>query len=597
LRRLVPVLALAMATATAPVHAQAPPPPAAPAAPAPAASPAVTAATEGAAGDKAAKAKDWAGALAHYQVVQQSAPTAHAQLGVADALYQLARTGEAFDAYTEAQRTFAAKLSAADKTLVTARLKELAGKTGALSIHVEEPGSDVALDGKSIGTSPIAALVRVAVGTHEVRVTRAGFVPFVGAADVQADGKAVVDANPLAAQSMRGHVVVHASGAEPLRVIVDGLDLGATPWEGDLPSGSHEITGRSSSATALSQTISVNAGASVSVDLVTSATAAHLQVRTSDGKGLVYVDSVAKGEGGFAGDVAPGPHAVVIEREGYERFEKTVSLGERETWAETVALKPVQAAASTGAATRAFEGVYGGFALNGLFGVGGQGTDLDTSCGNLGASTCDAAQPLGGGISGYVGYTFDPVGFELMLAGSGDTLEETAHFTTSGNNATSPLAFPPRDEKFTFARLGGLAALRVRATLDGRIVRATIAGGVGLSYKRLLMKRDTTTTDGTNRTDVFSPTSDTSVSYVSPAITIEGTAQIRVTPTVAFSVGLLMWADNASIWGSNSTPAPPTGRFVGGNNQTPTPVATPAYHLASGAQVFLGPFVGMAFGP
>jgi hypothetical protein len=592
------VLALTIATASAPAYAQTPPIPPPPAAPAaPVAPTAASAAAESSAGDKAAKAKDWAGALGRYQTVQQVAPTAHAQLGVADALYQLARAGEAFDAYTEAQRTYSAKLSGADKTLVATRLKELASKTGALSIHVEEPGSDVALDGKSIGTSPIAALVRVAAGTHEVRVTRAGFAPFVGAADVQADGKSVVDANPLVAQSTRGHVVVHAPGTESLRVVVDGVDLGATPWEGDLPSGQHEVTGRSSSVTSIAQTINVTAGASLAIDLVTSATAAHLEVRTNDGKGVVYVDGVAKGDGAFVGDVAPGSHTVVVEREGYERFEKTVSLGERETWAETVSLKGVQAAASTGAATRAFEGLYGGFGLTGLFGVGGEGTDLDTSCGNLGASGCDSGQAAGGGLFGYVGWTFDPVGFELMVAGEADTASETAHFTSTGANSTSPLAFPPRDETFTFARLGGLTALRVRATLDGRIVRATVAGGVGLSYKKLLMKRDSLTTDGTNRVDVYSPTADTSVAYLSPALTLEGSVQVRVTPTVAFTAGLLMWADNASIWGSNSTPPPAAPRFLGAASQAPVAIATPAYHLATGAQVFLGPFLGMAFGP
>ena len=39
------------------------------------------------------------------------------------------------------------------------------------------------------------------------------------------------------AQPTRGHISVRAPGSEPLRVIVDGLDMGATPWEGDLPAG------------------------------------------------------------------------------------------------------------------------------------------------------------------------------------------------------------------------------------------------------------------------------------------------------------------------------------------------------------------------
>src|SRR3984957_3291707 len=97
-----------------------------------------TATAETAAGDKASKLKDFAGALTHYQDALQLAPSAKAQLGVADALYSLGRTVEAFDAYTEAQRTYGPKLAGADKTTVTSRLKELAAKTGALSIHVED---------------------------------------------------------------------------------------------------------------------------------------------------------------------------------------------------------------------------------------------------------------------------------------------------------------------------------------------------------------------------------------------------------------------------------------------------------------------------
>jgi hypothetical protein len=584
-RRLVLLLAIALATVSVRARAQG------------AAAAPPTAATESAAGDKAAKAKDYATALTHYQAAAQLAPGAHAQLGIADALYSLGRVPEAFDAYTEAQRSYGSKLAGADKATVAARLRELTAKTGALSIHVEEPGADVALDGKSIGTSPIAAIVRVPVGPHEVRVTKAGYLPFVGQADLQPDGKAAVDATPLAMQPTRGHVIVHAPGSEPLRVIVDGVDLGATPWEGDLPAGSHEIAGRSSTAVANPQTVNVAVGDRLSVDLVSSATAAHLQVRSSDGKGNVYVDGALKGEGSFAGDVAPGSHALVVEREGYERFEKTVVLGERETWAENVTLKPVQAAAGPATAPdRAFEGLYGGFGFVGLFGVGGQGTDLDENCDGLSASSCSTGQPLGGGAFGYVGWTWDPVGFELMLAASGDTLTETAHFTNTGASTASPLALPPRDEKFTFARVGGLAALRVRASTQGHLLQATIAGGVGLSYKRIFMERTTTATDGTNRSDVFSPTSTDGVAYLSPAITVEGALHLRVTPTVAIAVGMIMWADNASIAGSNSTPASAPRTLVAAG-QPPASIATPQYHLATGAQVVLGPFIGLQFGP
>ena len=597
------LVATSIAALPAAASAQTPPvpaPPAAPSAPVSSAGPSApappSAATESAAGDKAAKAKDYAGALPHYQASVQAAPSAHAQLGVADALYQLGRAADAYTAYADAQQIYGTKLAGADKATVAARLKELAGKTGSPAIHVDESGADVALDGKSVGTSPMAALLRVATGPHEVRVNKTGYLPFVGQADVPPDGKAVVDSIPLVMQPTHGHVIVHAPGTEALRVIIDGIDLGATPWEGDLPAGTHEIAGRSSTQTASAQTVTLAVGDKVTLDLVAAATAAHLQVRTNDGKGSVFVDAVNKGQGGFAGDVSPGAHTIVVEAPGFERYEKTVTLGERETWAEIVALKPAQAAAAVASAPdRAFEGIYGGFGLAGLFGVGGQGTDLDTNCDGLGASSCDTGQPAGGAAFGYVGWTWDPVGFELMLAGSVDTLAETAHFGT-GANAGSPLATPPRNESFRFLRAGGLVALRARASFQGRWLRGTIAGGLGLSYKQMFMERDAVTTDGTDRRDVFVPKDN--VAYVSPAISVEGALHFRLTPTVAIAVGLEMWADNASIWGNNATNAAP-GRLVGSATSTTPPeaIATPSYHLASGPQVFLAPFLGMQFGP
>ena len=151
-----------------------------------------------------------------------------------------------------------------------------------------------------------------------------------------------------------------------------------------------------------------------------------MQVRTSDGKGTIFVDGVAKGEGAYAADVTPGPHTVVVTREGFQRYEKAISLAERQTWAETVTLDPV---AATGAVAtegeRGLEGIYGGFGLFGASGVGGMGTELATDCANLGASSCSTPSPLGGGAFGYVGYSWNPVGFELMLGGEGDTVKQT----------------------------------------------------------------------------------------------------------------------------------------------------------------------------
>lgn len=565
---------------------------AAPALAQPQPSPAVTATNEIAEGDKATRGKDFAGALTHYQAANQAVPSARAEMGVADALYNLGKLGESYETYADVQQTYGPKLGPIEKGLVTKRMKEMAPKTGWLSIRVSEPGAEVDVDGASIGTSPVPALKRVPTGTHAVHVTKPGFQAFDASANVLADDKAVVDVN-LAPATQMGHVVVHASGTEPLRVLVDGVDVGATPWEGDLPAGSHTIAGRSSSSTAEAQSVQVTAGSKSTIDLVSAATAAHLQIRTNDGKGIIYVDGVVKGEGAFEGDVAPGPHSLLVSREGYERFEKSVTLAERQTDAETVTLKPLQAAGSTSQeGERAYEGIYGGFGLNGMFGLGGMGTSLETNCTTLGAASCDTPNPIGGGAFGYVGWTWDPVGFELAIAGLVDQASQKATFnasTTPGSGV--PGATPPRTESFSFLRAGGMAALRARVAFQGRLWRVTGAGGVGFSYREMVMERDASSSTPVSPSK-YGPFTE---GYYSPALSAEVAFQLRVAPTLALSVGLEFWADSASIGGNNQVPATQQSAPITGSGTTPIP--TPSYTLANGAQVMLGPFLGMQFGP
>jgi len=575
------LLAASVATAQAPAMAQPQP------------TPAVTATTELAAGDKATHAKDFAGALTHYQAASQAAPSARAEMGVADALYNLGRLGESYETYADVQQTYGPKLGAADKGLATKRMKEMAPKTGWLSIRVSEPGAEVDVDGASIGNSPVPALKRVAVGTRAVHITKGGFQPFDASANVPADDKSVVEAT-LAPAAQQGHVVVHASGTEPLRVLVDGVDVGATPWEGDLPPGSHTIAGRSSSSTAEAQTVQITAGSKTSIDLVSAATAAHLQIRTNDGKGIIYIDGVVKGEGAFEGDVAPGPHSFVVSREGYERFEKSVTLAERQTDAETVTLKPMQAAgAAAEEGERAYQGLYGGFGLNGMFGVGGLGSTLETNCTTLGAASCDTPNAIGGGAFGYIGWTWDPVGFELAIAGLVDQANQKATFNAS-SSSSSPLvpgATPARTESFSFLRAGGMAALRARVAFQGKLWRVTGAGGVGFSYREMVMERDASSSTPVQPSK-YGPFN---VGYYSPAISAEAAFQFHASSTLALAVGLEFWADSASIAGSNQVSATATSAPITGSGKVPIP--TPSYTLANGAQVMLGPFLGMQFGP
>lgn len=242
---------------------------------------------------------------------------------------------------------------------------------------------------------------------------------------------------------------------------------------------------------------------------------------------------------------------------------------------------------------RAIEGAYGGLGVTGLFGVGSQGTELDTNCDTLGAASCNTAAPWGGGLFGYVGWTWNPVGFEMLVGASFDNSRQSATFDGQGASGNLPLAMPAREETFHFYRAGGIAALRVRAVFPlSPVLRATVAGGLGASYKQMFMLRRAVAADGGGQNS-YAPDS---VAYWSPAITVEAALHVRLTPTVAVALGALMWADNASIAGNNASP-PEAPRTLVDANHLPQSIPTPQYHFASGPQVFLGPFIGLQFGP
>ena len=64
---------------------------------------------------------------------------------------------------------------------------------------------------------------------------------------------------------------------------------------------------------------------------------------------------------------------------------------------------------------------------------------------------------------------------------------------------------------------------------------------------------------------------------------------------MAISLGGILWFETA---GSDTRSAPKSDRIMtGGGSGRPVPLATPTYRIASGPQTFIGPYLGIQFGP
>ena len=447
-----------------------------------------------------------------------------------------------------------------------------------------------------MGTTPLAAPLRLATGPHRVRVTKDGLQPFDQAPNVAAGATSTVQVK-LEAQSSKGQLAVREKSGKPLRVLVDNVDMGDAPWTGEVPAGPHEVGGRGTGSAAAVERVVVERGKTRDVELVASSSIATLKVGTSDGKGLIYLDGKLVGEGAITNDVPAGSHVLRITREGYDPFEETIELKEKETLSRSITLN-LSSKIETGAVQAEktpLEGIYGGFGLMMTLLPGGMKSSMQRTCDAtvpnrpVELASCDGqGGGLGGGVTGFFGYHWDPVGIELYAGAQYDQSSPTLSWTGSSTDpGIGP--DPSRKEEFSIRRIGGFGIARVRLTLQGEKLRFSVAGGVGLSLRSLLLTRDTTATANAQLRDAFVPGAE---SYLSPVLSFEPSIQYRIAPHTALSLGVAVLVESPRAFNQI-----PTTKSDNTHSLGPGGLTTPAYELATGTQVFIGPVLGMMFGP
>jgi PEGA domain-containing protein len=320
----------------------------------------------------------------------------------------------------------------------------------------------------------------------------------------------------------------------------------------------------------------------------------ELNVREQSEQASIYVDDELVGTGTFRGKVAPGRHRLRVTQPGFQSYETLVEVLPGQVHTETVALRQSvlgQAGVSSWTETPEADGLYGGVQLFAAFQPSGSGTTFEDACDTTGATSCDPGSPIGGGLAGYIGWMFTPLGLELALLLSGDVVQPEATFDgVTGSEINPILAAPARVESFNIGRVGGGAVLRARFTYAVSRFRLTAAAGPGLAYRYLALTRDTEAADGST-----SEVASTGASYVSPMLSLEVAGQLRLGSKTALALGIVSWFEHAgddvkSEARNNTVLFSPAGVPV-------APQATPEYDMANGPQWFIGPFLGLAFGP
>jgi hypothetical protein len=540
-----------------------------------------------AAADKAVAQKNWPAAAAEYEAANKAEPSAIASEGHANASYMMKNDADAYAAYDRFLKEWGAKVAPYKKTLAETRMKEIAGRTGEITLTISEQGATVTVDDK-----PGATTMRLAPGPHRVRVTKDGFLAFDQAPNVVAGQSQTIDVK-LQAQTNKGRLSVHEKTGQPIRVIVDNVDQGDAPWTGDVDPGTHQVSGRGGAVIAPAQSVSVERGKTADVELVASSSTAPLKIVTSDGKGMIYVDDKFVGEGQFSGDLVAGQHHIRVTRDGYDTFDETVTLTAKEPLVRSVTLKLASTISTSKVEvqSRGLEGIYGGFGLMGLIAPAGYGSSPETLCDGphpTELTSCDKGTNLGAGLNGFIGYHWDPVGVELFVGAHYDT--QSPKLVWAASSVDKGIGGDPaRTEDFALHRAGGFGALRIRLTLQGEKLRFSAAAGVGLGYMVTFLKRVTTAASDPNLQDGFAPDSQ---GYLTPVLSFDPSIQYRLTPTIAVALGMTLLLESARAFDQIPHNNPESNHSLGPNGLT-----TPRYDFATGTELYIGPFIGMMFGP
>lgn len=276
---------------------------------------------------------EWDAAVSEFLASRAVLPTSTNTYNAAVALRKAKRFDEAVDLYEALLREFP-DIPASEKELARRELDQLRASVGAIEIAGGVPRARVVVDGRERGAYPLAAPIRVGAGSHTVRVSADGYLPFETRVDVVGAQTTRVEVS-LVALTAAGRLSVTEQTGKVLDVVVDNAVVGKTPWEGALPPGEHTVLLRGEGgqgtqpvrpAVALDQLVTLN--------LLAEQLDATLRVSPVPETSEVALDGVVLGRGAWQGRLRPGAHELRVSAEGYLPFTRKLAL--KKDAAETV---------------------------------------------------------------------------------------------------------------------------------------------------------------------------------------------------------------------------------------------------------------------
>ncbi|MFO0640441.1 MAG: PEGA domain-containing protein [Polyangiaceae bacterium] len=329
---------------------------------------------------------EWDAALVEFLASRAALSTSKNTYNAAVCLRKTGRFDEALEMYEALLRDFP-DLEAKERQVAERELSQLKASVATITIEGGVPRAKVVVDGRERGTLPLAAPLRVGAGTHTIRVSADGYMPFEARVDV-AGMQAVTVKPQMSALTAGGRLNVAEQTGKNLDVVVDGATVGKTPWDGVLAPGEHTVYLRGEgNVGTVPVRPNVELGQVVSLALLAEELPAQIRIVPTPASAAVFLDGVELGRGGWEGRIRPGKHKVRASAEGFLPNEIAITAERGKPAVAAVKLSPDPKALGLPNAGVALE-------LDAALPIGlvaGGGADLSDAC----TGACSQGVPFG----------------------------------------------------------------------------------------------------------------------------------------------------------------------------------------------------------
>ena len=293
------------------------------------------------------------------------------------------------------------QMPAVDREAAEREILSLRASIGTVEIRDTESGAIIVVDGRERGRYPETGSFDIGAGAHIVRLSKDGFAPFENRIEIAGRQRIVLNAH-LSPLAHVGRLRVTEQEDRNLELIVDGVVVGTTPWEGPLAVGAHNAVLRGEGAIGSQPVDAAVRENELTVLRVAAETLdAVLRVEPAPIGADVAIDGVSVGHGVWEGRVRAGGHRVEVAQVGFLAVQRIANVPATGRSVVVVTLDRDPGSALWGAAARphVFLEIDAGFALSPSL-----GGDVIAACRDEGACSAGLAAGAFGRLHG--GYRF-----------------------------------------------------------------------------------------------------------------------------------------------------------------------------------------------